>query len=106
MKVIYNNLIPFPGYMAMMLFGVIFARKKHKPLSKQTINHESIHHAQAKEFGYISYYFHYLYYWLKVGYGKNPFEREAYLNEGDLSYLETRQKGAWREYDRKTTIRS
>ena len=49
MKIIYNSLIPFRGYKAMMLFGVIFARKKFKPLSAVTVNHESIHAAQAKD---------------------------------------------------------
>ena len=39
MKIIYNSLIPFRGYKAMMLFGVIFARKKFKPLSAVTVNH-------------------------------------------------------------------
>ena len=37
MKIIYNSLIPFRGYKAMMLFGVIFARKKFKPLSAVTV---------------------------------------------------------------------
>lgn len=27
MKVVYNNLIPFKGYKAINLFGIIFARK-------------------------------------------------------------------------------
>lgn len=56
MKIIYNSLIPFRGYKAMMLFGVIFARKKFKPLSAVTVNHESIHAAQAKDcHGYFPY---------------------------------------------------
>ena len=40
MKIIYNILIPFPGYVAMMLFGVIFGRQKYKPLGSLVINHE------------------------------------------------------------------
>lgn len=38
MKIIYNNIIPFPGFAAINLFGVIFARKKYRPLSKTTVN--------------------------------------------------------------------
>lgn len=42
MKVIYNNIIPFPNYQCMNLFGILFARKNAK-LSDSTLNHESIH---------------------------------------------------------------
>ena len=30
MKVIYNNIIPFPNYQCMNLFGILFARKNAK----------------------------------------------------------------------------
>lgn len=45
MKIIYNNIIPFEGYSAMNICGVIFARKRFEPLDDVTINHESIHTA-------------------------------------------------------------
>lgn len=45
MKVVYNNFIPFPGFNAMNLFGVVFARKGIV-ISRRTINHEAIHTAQ------------------------------------------------------------
>jgi len=44
MKVIYNNIIPFPGYSCMNLFGILFARKNAK-IDDATLNHESIHTA-------------------------------------------------------------
>jgi hypothetical protein len=30
MKIIYNKIIPFPGYKAINLFGILFARKNAK----------------------------------------------------------------------------
>ena len=39
MKILYNTLIPFPGFTAINLFGVIFARKECEPLGKRTLNH-------------------------------------------------------------------
>jgi hypothetical protein len=44
MKVIFNSIIPFPGFKAINLFGVLFARKGSK-IDDKTINHESIHTA-------------------------------------------------------------
>ena len=96
MKIIYNNLIPFPGYVAMMLFGVIFARKKYKPLSAVVINHEAIHAAQARDCkGYFLFYCRYLWMCIRYGYRKNPFEMEAFTYQSDLSYLENRKPCAW-----------
>ena len=100
MKVIYNNIIPFPNYQCMNLFGILFARKNAK-LSDSTLNHESIHTAQMKELLYIPFYLLYGLEWLvkliKNGfkghsaYRDISFEKEAYNNEHDLNYLKTRQ---------------
>ena len=50
MKIIYNKLIPFKGFIAINLFGIIFARKEYKNcLYRSVINHENIHTAQMKE---------------------------------------------------------
>ena len=49
MKIIYNSkVIPFPGYRAINLFGVVFVRGS-RPLSEVTINHESIHTKQITD---------------------------------------------------------
>ena len=40
MKIIYNNYIPFNGFKAINLFGIVFARRK---LSQKDIKHELIH---------------------------------------------------------------
>lgn len=31
MKIIYNDIIPFKGYKAINLFGIVFARKSARP---------------------------------------------------------------------------
>lgn len=101
MKIIYNDIIPFKGYSAMMFFGYIFARRGCKPLSKYTINHESIHDAQAKDCnGYILYYLKYIAYWIKYGYRNNPLEQEAYDHEKNLNYLKNRPAKNWRQYEK------
>lgn len=100
MKIVYNSFLPFPGYAAIMLFGCIFARKKYKPLSRITINHEAIHDAQASDCGgYWRYYWKYLKQWVKYGYRESPFEREAYANERNMNYLQTRTAEAWTRYE-------
>lgn len=46
MKIIYNNIIPFKGFAAINLFGVLFVRNDYKlQVSDRMINHESIHTA-------------------------------------------------------------
>jgi hypothetical protein len=75
-----------------MLFGVIFAQKRFRPLSERVINHERIHVAQAKDCGgYVMFYIKYLFQCMKYGYRNCPFEKEAYDNDADLNYLEKRK---------------
>ena len=98
MKVIYNNIIPFRGFAAINLFGILFVRK-NVFMTDRIINHESIHTAQIKELLYIFFYIFYLIEWLtklfKFGlksYYNISFEREAYKNEGNLEYLKSRKR--------------
>ena len=103
MKVVYRNywLLPPPGFTAISWFGSIIAKKNCEPLSPLTINHEAIHEAQAKECrGWIKFYVRYVWQWMRVGfkYKKNPFEREAYDNERNMRYLETRVPFNWERY--------
>ena len=97
MKVIYNNIIPFKGFAAINIFGVIFARRDIY-ISPKIINHEMIHTKQMKELGYVLFYVLYLFEWIVklFIYGKNsyrniPFECEAYKNELDLYYIKNRK---------------
>lgn len=101
MKIIYNNLIPFPGFKAINLFGILFARKG-EIINEETLVHESIHTAQMKEMLYLGFYLWYIIEWIikLFIYGGNSyrnisFEREAYNNEDNPKYLETRKHYSW-----------
>lgn len=104
-KVIYNNLIPFKGFVAINLFGIIFARNEYRDyMNDYIINHELIHTAQLKECGYIFFYIIYLFEYLikliklkdtKLAYQNINFEEEARQNETDLNYLQNRIKYSW-----------
>lgn len=104
MKIIYNDVIPFKGFAAINLFGVLFARKSSEPLTQTTIRHEKIHTAQMKELLYVGFYVLYFVEWLfrlittKNAYRNISFEREAYDNQRKVNYLETRKHFAqWRK---------
>ena len=114
MKIIRNKFIPFPGYKCINLFGILFAREKAK-IDDVTINHEAIHSRQFVElmvlfamatvfirwwlpvFAPFAFYVWYIVEWLirlfKKGnaYRKISFEKEAYANQGDFSYLKGRR---------------
>lgn len=101
-KVIVNKLIPFGAYITINLFGILFT--KYKILNKYTINHEAIHTAQMKEMGYIFFYLWYGIEYLLIrlfhkkqgdAYHDVSFEEEAYLNQKDLTYLNTRKHYSW-----------
>lgn len=100
MKVIYNNIIPFSGFKAINIFGIVFARKG-EVISKSTLNHEAIHTAQMRELLYVGFYFLYFTEWIiklfmyKDAYSNISFEREAYSNQEDVEYLTKRKRYAW-----------
>ena len=108
MKIIYNNLIPFKGSIAINLFGVLFVRNEYKKRFESggfttTLNHESIHTEQIKELGYIFFYIWYLIEWLlRLPFGNAyyniSFEREAYANEKNIKYLQTRKHYSFLKY--------
>ena len=113
MKIIRNKYIPFPGFKAINLFGVLFVKNNAK-IDDVTINHEAIHSRQFVElmvlfavatffirwwlpvFAPFAFYVWYIIEWLirllKKGnaYRNISFEREAYANQGDFSYLKGR----------------
>lgn len=103
MKIIYNNIIPFKGFKCINLFGVLFARKD-AVISVLTLNHERIHTAQMKEMLYVGFYVWYFVEWLIRLLGKGnayrniSFEREAFDNDEDLTYLASRKRFAWLKY--------
>ena len=48
MKIIRNKYIPFKGFRAINLFGILFVRGNAK-IDEVTLNHEAIHSIQIKE---------------------------------------------------------
>ena len=49
MKIIKNSIIPFKGYLAINIFGILFVRREYayklekEPYRTIVLNHESIH---------------------------------------------------------------
>ena len=86
----------------MNLFGILFVRKNVR-LDEKTLNHERIHTAQWKELWYIGFILWYLVEWIirlpkGNAYRNISFEREAYANDDNLTYLETRRRFAFVKY--------
>lgn len=103
---IRNKFIPFPGFSAINLFGVIFAREGAY-ISETTIRHESIHTAQMRELLFVPFYLWYVIEWLvrlcllqssRLAYRNISFEREAYANEKDPNYLSNRDPWSFLRY--------
>lgn len=104
MKIIYNNIIPFKGFAAINLFGLLFVRKG-VVVTERLLNHERIHTAQMKELLYVGFYVWYFIEWLielfhygTTAYRTNTFEREAHANDDNLTYLANRPFWGFWEY--------
>ena len=96
MILVRNKIIPPKGFKAIAIFPFLFYRGD--PPSERTIRHEKIHFRQQIEMFILPFYLLYAILWLLYGYKENPFEREAYWNEKDPFYLETRPFWAWIKY--------
>ncbi|MDR2955451.1 MAG: hypothetical protein LBV43_10250 [Prevotella sp.] len=110
MKIVYSKYIPPKKFAAINLFGLIVVRKEYGELTKVEINHELIHTRQILEMFIIPFYLFYLLEWLirwiqyrdrLRGYKNISFEREAYTNMHDLSYLKKRKIFAFTHYLKK-----
>ena len=108
MILVKNKIIPFGRYDAINLFGIIFY-KGDKP-NQRIINHEAIHTAQMKELLYVGFYVWYVVEWLwkfilyggaNLAYKALSFEREAYINQENLSYLRGRKRYVWLRFLRR-----
>jgi len=102
MIIIRNKLIPFGSFRAINLFGILFVRKNAR-LGERTLNHERIHTAQWRELWYVGFLLWYLVEWIVRlpkgnAYRNISFEREAYANDDNLTYLETRKRFAFVKY--------
>ena len=100
MKIIRNKYIPFKGFRAINLFGILFVRG-NAVINEKTIRHEKIHTAQMKEMLYIFFYLWYGVEWLirlfmeGNAYRNISFEREAYKHQNELDYDKLRIRFAW-----------
>ena len=128
-KVIFNDTIPFSGFIAMTVWPFIFVR--NKAASRYNVvanNHEHIHAEQQKEMLLVGvilaivlfpliglwailmlpvFFWWYILEWLfricqyqntKKAYRNICFEREAYANEANQTYLTARKRFAWLKY--------
>lgn len=106
MRIIRNDIVPFKGFDAINLFGILFARKD-ADISNMLINHEKIHTAQAKEMLFVFFYLWYGIEWIirlicyknaTEAYYKVSFEAEAYENQHLDDYLDKRGRYCWIKY--------
>jgi len=98
-------LIGFAAAITLAPFG-IYVKEKYINNTRM-INHESIHWLQQLELLIIFFYLWYFVEWLIKGilgifskgnesaYRRISFEREAYTNDDNLEYLNTRKHYAW-----------
>lgn len=115
--VIFNKCIPFRGYFAIDILGIIFVREKFRPWFEddapedrkefvaQCLRHEAIHTRQMLELGIIFFYIFYLVAWIiglfssrETAYRDICFEQEAFDHQNDLDYLKVRKPYAWFKY--------
>ena len=100
MKVVTNRVLPLgKKFSAINLFSILFV-KRGVTLTPTLLNHERIHTAQQRELLFLPFYILYLLEWLYLlfryrfdsyrAYRAISFEREAYLHEHNLAYLQTR----------------
>ena len=110
MRIIYNRHIPFKGFRAVNLFGIVFARRETGLLNKETLNHESIHTRQIVELLAIGFYAWYAVEWIirliqyrncYEAYKNIGVEREAYSNQNNLDYLKRRPLFSFAKYLKK-----
>ncbi len=125
---IKNNLIPFKGYKAINLFGIVFTRED---LTDKEKNHERIHSLQIVESAILGFYLFssivlifnlsswwillslasfYIFYGLEYviirlfhkkqndAYHDVSFEEEAYVNDDNLEYKKERIPFNWIQY--------
>lgn len=108
MKIIYNRVLPFPGFKAINFFGVLFVRKEYRGrLNPVNLRHEMIHSAQMRELLWILFYGWYFLEWTVRlflpgnAYRNISFEQEAYEKQGNEEYLKRRKHFSFLRYLRK-----
>lgn len=95
------------GFIGLTLFPFIFLRYKDLKQDEILVNHEKIHLKQQLELLIIFFYLFYFFEWIfklfkyknrYIAYRNLSFEREAYQNETNLTYIKTRKIWAFLKY--------
>ena len=106
MKIVYNNIFPARGYIAMTIWPWVFVRRKDK-YTDVVDNHEKIHGEQQKEMLLVFFYLLYVVEYIirslmcfdhKTAYRSISFECEARINQSDMAYVYNRKHYAWAKY--------
>jgi hypothetical protein len=109
MKVVYNNIFPFHGFVALTLYPWIFVRKEYKnKFNAKAERHENTHAKQQLECLWIFFFIIYILEWAVKGviclftkdnaYRSISFEQEAYEHEDEVYYNDVRKHFAWIRY--------
>lgn len=99
MRIVVNRFLVPKGYRGITLYPFIILAKKEYLGNERLINHELIHIEQQKELLVIPFYLWYgIEFLIKRSYRGLSFEREAYSNDKNLEYLETRKRYSWFKY--------
>jgi hypothetical protein len=114
MKILHSKHFPPKDFGAINLFGIIIVRKDYGNLNDAEKNHELIHTRQMLEMLIIFFYLSYFAEWIirlcqyqnrLEAYMNISYEREAYSNMSDSSYLKKRKLFAFRKYYKEGTRR-
>lgn len=112
MIVVSKYLVPI-GYTGFTFFPFVFVKYKHLRTDVHLLNHEKIHLRQQLELLIVPFYVFYgveflvrLYQYKAwhVAYRNISFEREAYKNESDLTYLRHRSFWSFLKYLRRHDV--
>lgn len=106
MILISKYIVP-TGYIGIALYPFIFLGNSKLKLNTTLINHEKIHLKQQLELLLVFFYIWYLLEFLvrliqfrhwNMAYENISFEREAYINEHNFTYLENRKFWSFLKY--------
>ena len=108
LKEVYNNIIPFKGYIALTLYPWVFIRNEYKKkYTSKVKRHEETHGFQQIETMWIFFLIIYILEYIiksicllsfKKGYRSISFEQEAYINQDNKDYNTQRKHYAWIKY--------
>jgi len=110
MKILYSKHFPPKEFGAINLLGIIIVRKDYGSLTEAEKNHELIHTRQMIEMLIVFFYLSYFIEWIIrlvqyrdrfQAYANISYEREAYANMYNLSYLKTRKLFTFTHYYKK-----